>query len=66
MPARQSRQSELNWRKSTASADGPNCVQIASTGHTVLVRDSSDQSGSVLAFSSAQWSAFVERVQRRD
>jgi hypothetical protein len=63
MPDRQRRQSELNWRKSKASADHPNCVEIASTGHLVLVRDSSNRSGLLLTFTSAQWSAFVVRIR---
>jgi hypothetical protein len=53
----------LNWRKSRASSDGPTCVEIASTAFTVLVRDSSDPSGAQLAFTSAQWAAFVQHVQ---
>jgi hypothetical protein len=63
MPARQSRRSTLKWRKSSASADAPNCVEITSTGPSVLLRDSRDRSGAVLAFTSAQWSVFVQRVQ---
>jgi hypothetical protein len=63
MPARQSQQSALKWRKSSASADGPNCVEIAANGPSVLVRDSRDLSGAVLAFTSAPWSAFVRRVR---
>ena len=63
MPDRQRRQSELNWRKSEASADHPNCVEIASTGHSVLVRDSSNRSGLLLTFTPAQWSAFVVRIR---
>jgi hypothetical protein len=63
MPARQSRQATLQWRKSTASADAPNCVEIASTGPSVLVRDSRDLSGAVLAFTSAHWSAFLRHVR---
>ena len=63
MPARQSRQSTLDWRKSSASADGPTCVEIASTGPSVLVRDSSQRSGSLLAFAPTQWTAFLERIR---
>jgi hypothetical protein len=63
MPARQSRQSTLQWRKSSASDAAPNCVEIASTGPSVVVRDSRDPSGALLAFTSAHWSAFLERVR---
>jgi Domain of unknown function (DUF397) len=64
MPDQQRRQSELNWRRSEASADGGTCVEIASTGHSVLVRDSGNLSGPLLAFTPAQWFAFVERIRR--
>jgi hypothetical protein len=30
----------LTWRKSSYSVDGPQCVELADTGATVLVRDS--------------------------
>jgi len=69
MPDRQSRHSPLVWRKSSATADQGNCVEIASDvgiarkGPSVLVRDSRDPSGAVLVFSPAQWSAFLRRVR---
>jgi hypothetical protein len=69
MPDRQSRHSTLVWRKSSATADQGNCVEIACDtgiareGPSLLVRDSRDPSGAVLAFSPAQWSAFLRRIQ---
>jgi len=66
MPARQSPQSELNWRKSRASDNTADCVEISSTADAVLVRDSRDRSGALLTFLPAQWSAFVKRFQRRN
>jgi hypothetical protein len=66
MPARQSRQSKVNWRKSSASADSATCVEIASTGPSLLVRDSSQPSGVLLAFTSAQWSTFLNRVRDKE
>ena len=50
MPARQNRHSTLVWRKSSATADQGNCVEIACEGPSLLVRDSRDPSGAVLAF----------------
>jgi hypothetical protein len=63
MPARQSRQSTLNWRKSRASSATTSCVEIARAGPLVLVRDSGQQSGTLLGFTPTQWTAFVARVQ---
>lgn len=64
MPARQGRHSRPNWRKSSASADAQDCVEVACAGTSVLVRDSGKAPGAVLAFTPAQWSAFVKRVRR--
>ncbi|MBO0804050.1 MAG: DUF397 domain-containing protein [Nocardiopsaceae bacterium] len=52
----------LAWRKSSRSGGTGECVEIACGGPSVLVRDSRDPSGAVLAFTSAQWSAFVRRI----
>ena len=66
MPDRQRSQSELNWRKSEASSDGPTCVEIASTGQSVLVRDSGNHSGPRLTFTSAQWTAFMAHIRNAE
>jgi hypothetical protein len=63
MPAKQNRQSKRDWRKSTASGNGNECVEIACTGPAVLVRDSSRPSGALLEFTPTQWSAFLSRVR---
>jgi hypothetical protein len=66
MPARQSQQSTLKWRKSSASQQGTaDCVEIAATGPSVLVRDSHHPSGAVLIFTPTQWSAFLKGVRNR-
>ncbi len=51
---------ELAWRKSSYSAD-PNgdCVEVAPTEPGVLVRDSKNSTGPVLAFPVVQWRAFL-------
>jgi hypothetical protein len=72
MPDRPSPHSPLVWRKSSATADQGNCVEIACDvgiapeGSSVLVRDSRDPSGAVLAFSPGDWSAFLRRVRAGD
>jgi hypothetical protein len=51
-------QRPLRWRKSSASATG-NCVEVAVAGESVLVRDTKDRGGAVLAFTEAEWEAFL-------
>lgn len=54
---------ELNvWRKSTKSDSG-GCVEVASAARSVLVRDSKNRGGSMLAFPPEAWSAFLERAR---
>ena len=57
--------SRIEWRKASYSANGGgNCVEIARPGRRgVLVRDSKDQGGPRLAFTAAEWKAFVCRVK---
>lgn len=62
MSARQSRHSPLAWRKSSHS-DAGTCIEIARRDLSILVRDTRHRSGTVLAFTPAQWSAFVGRVR---
>ncbi|MFF9568250.1 DUF397 domain-containing protein [Streptomyces sp. NPDC014685] len=53
--------SELRWFKSSYSdSSNPNdCVEVASTPGTVLVRDSKDVQGARLAFAPGAWAGFV-------
>ncbi|GAB2746617.1 DUF397 domain-containing protein [Kitasatospora kifunensis] len=53
---------EIAWTKSTHSNDeGGNCVEVATTPACphVHVRDSKDKAGPQLAFSPANWAAFL-------
>lgn len=63
MPARPSHDSEPIWHKSSHSGTSNQCVEIAYEAPAVLVRDSRDPSGAVLAFQSGQWRAFVHRIR---
>jgi hypothetical protein len=55
--------STLSWRKSRASGASGNCVEVAESGSSVLVRDSADRSGPVLALTSGQWRGLVRRIR---
>ena len=52
------------WRKSSYSgANGGNCIEIAAAARTVVVRDSKDPDGPVLAFRPNDWQRFADRVK---
>jgi Domain of unknown function (DUF397) len=54
-----------NWRKSTRSSGGDNCVEVAIAGDgSVGVRDSKQHGlGPVLDFTPTEWEAFVSGVK---
>jgi hypothetical protein len=55
---------DSNWRKSSRSADnGGACVEVASAD-AVLVRDTTDRSGPVIAFSTDAWRSFTSALAR--
>ena len=50
----------VNWRTSTYSdANGGNCVETASADGVILVRDTTNRDGAVLAISAQAWKAFT-------
>ncbi|MFD3699729.1 DUF397 domain-containing protein [Streptomyces sp. NPDC058646] len=52
--------SALTWVKSSYSTnDGPDCVEVARTPGTVLVRDSKRPEDARLAVTPAAWTGFV-------
>ena len=57
--------STLNWRKSSYSGNnGGDCVEAGSTPGRVLVRDTKDRAGAVLAFAPKAWREFAAKVKR--
>ena len=59
-----SERAHLVWRKSTASAATGDCVEVAFTEDSALLRNSQDMTGSVLTFSHSEWTAFLAGVLR--
>jgi hypothetical protein len=55
----------VRWRKASLSGNnGGNCVEVAtSLLGVVAIRDSKDQQGPVLIFTSDQWEAFRNGVK---
>jgi predicted secreted Zn-dependent protease len=54
---------ELTWRKSTRSGAAGHCVEVANVPSAVLVRDSKDAAGPVLAFGATDWTGFIAGIQ---
>lgn len=55
--------SGLEWRRSSRTYGGGNCVEVAALpGERIDVRDSKNPRGAVLRLSSAEWSAFLAGV----
>jgi Domain of unknown function (DUF397) len=54
----------MNWRKSSYSGGASgNCTEVAAVPHRVLIRDSKDPRGPVLAFGHEAWEAFAAAVK---
>jgi hypothetical protein len=66
MTTEPSRYSMLNWRKSSASGGEGACVEVAHLGSLVLVRDSRDRPGSILALTGAQWLGLLRRIRAEE
>ena len=52
----------INWRKSSASANGETCVEVASTD-AVHVRDTTDRGGFTLSVSPSAWQTFTASLR---
>jgi hypothetical protein len=53
----------MDWRKSSFSGQNGSCVETASGSGAVLVRDTQDRAGAVLAFTPSAWQDFAARVR---
>jgi uncharacterized protein DUF397 len=63
MVARPGRNPAVIWRKSRATETSGSCVEIAQLGQSILVRDSKDAAGPVLALTLAQWRGLLARIR---
>ena len=52
------------WRKSSYSGNGGDCVEVGDDAGRVLVRDTKDRTGQVLAVSPATWRRFADQVKQ--
>jgi uncharacterized protein DUF397 len=54
---------ESDWRKSRYSGDnGGECVEVATAG-IVLVRDTTNRTGSTLTFTTDAWRSFLSTIK---
>jgi Domain of unknown function (DUF397) len=53
----------MTWRKSSFSSNGLNCVEVAATQNTMLIRDSKNDTGPVIGFSEGEWSSFLRGIR---
>jgi hypothetical protein len=51
------------WRKSSYSDNGGNCAEVGSAPRGVLVRDTQDRRGPMLAITTDAWRRFAEQVK---
>ncbi|CAM2970464.1 DUF397 domain-containing protein [Saccharomonospora xinjiangensis] len=53
----------LEWRKSSFSGGGNDCVEVAFTDGGAAVRDSKNPGGGALTLSGRQWDAFLSAAR---
>ena len=56
----------VTWRKASYSgSNGGQCVEVAASGR-VLVRDTKNRAGALLAFTPQAWREFAARIKNHD
>ncbi len=65
LPSDASSLGELSWRVARLCEAG-SCVRIAPKDDMVLIGDSKDPDGPVLAYSQAEWRTFAEGIKQGD
>ena len=57
--------SRTGWRRSKYSGSNGNCVEVGAGGPAVLVRDTKNRAGAVLAFTPDAWRLFAVTVKKQ-
>lgn len=52
-----------HWRKATLSQANGACVEVASLGGEIAVRNSKEPDGHILVFGMDQWNEFLRRIK---
>ena len=52
-----------NWRKASRSIGNGACVEAASAAGRVLIRDSVNPSGAVIAYAPEAWQGFIDSAK---
>jgi hypothetical protein len=63
MTARHDEYATAVWRKSSASTNGGECVEVAPWHSFVLVRDTRNRSGGLLKVTRGQWHEFLKFIR---
>lgn len=53
-----------NWRKSSFSGNGGECVEVGQVHDALAVRDTKDHAGTMLRFTPDAWRKFADQVKR--
>jgi hypothetical protein len=52
-----------DWRKSSFSGNGGECVEVGQFRDAVAVRDTKDRTGAVLRFTPDAWRSFADQLK---